>query len=78
MPGGASRRLFVSATARLIALIFILQIVMTGGVLLLARNAIIQQSERDRQALVTELSTIFAPGGTGAATRRWPARSTAD
>ncbi|MEY2883742.1 MAG: hypothetical protein RL490_1466 [Pseudomonadota bacterium] len=50
------RRLLGSATARLIALIFILQIVMTGGVLLLARNAIVQQSARDRQALVTEVS----------------------
>lgn len=49
-------RLFASATARLIGLIFILQIAMTGGVLLLARNALVQQSARDRQALVAEVT----------------------
>ncbi|MBC7504399.1 MAG: HAMP domain-containing protein [Sandarakinorhabdus sp.] len=50
------RRFFASATARLVALIFVLQIAMTGGVLLLARNAILQQSARDRQEIVAEVT----------------------
>ena len=56
MPAGGVRRVLGSATARLVALIFVLQMAVTGGVLLLARNAIVQQSAQDRQALVTEVS----------------------
>lgn len=56
MPAGGARRVLGSATARLVALIFVLQMAVTGGVLLLARNAIVQQSAQDRQALVTEVS----------------------
>jgi signal transduction histidine kinase len=48
--------MFASATARLVALIFVLQIAMTGGVLLLARNAILNQSARDRQEIVAEVT----------------------
>lgn len=50
------RRYFGSATARLVALIFVLQIAMTGGVLLLARGALVQQSVRDRQEIVAEVT----------------------
>ncbi len=49
-------RFFGSATARLVALIFVLQMLATGGVLLYARSAILQQSTGDQQAFVGELA----------------------
>jgi signal transduction histidine kinase len=51
----ARRRPFGSATLRLVALIFGLQMLVTGGVLLYARSAILQQSMQDQQAFVGEL-----------------------
>ncbi len=51
-----TRRLILgSATARLVALIFVLQMLSTGGVLLYARGAIAQQSDKDQMAFVDEL-----------------------
>ena len=44
-----------SATARLVVLIFVLQIIVIGGVLVYARYAIVQGTERDHRALVTEV-----------------------
>ena len=59
-------RRYTSATARLAALIFILQICVAATVLLYARNAITQQSTRDQQAFVIELQQdMLAAHGRG-------------
>lgn len=52
---GSPRRWFGSATWRLVALIFVLQALVIGGVLFYARLAIAQQVSRDQQDFVAEV-----------------------